>query len=321
VPALAKNLPLEIQNGLWEDMEFQNFWRQALQKGCIVHAGRTINIPSETQLIRSEGYDWKTLQSSFILRTDVSSEQAKVLNPQLLNEFFNHDIYFQNDTERGMTQKKGLIKAAKGKSLSVILTHPLPSDQWAKVLMECQRYKVSLQVECAPGVTLPKELVSSHMIITPKTTAWKSTESLAATQVITSTDVDTTLAMLIDQNKKKWQIIDVSECTPSDILERLDGSFNASSLRFEFSHKLCALSTALKNNTPIILKGRFSVELEQQLASLLLDRQRKESSTSMSPLILKPRSHCGHSKSWRFQPARKTQRPFTKLELQRSLKH
>jgi hypothetical protein len=289
VPALKLKgqddvLHLEIQNGLWNDQEFQNFWRQAFQRGFIEHAGRRIEISANLQLMQSTGYDWKALKTFFQVKKHLSSEQTEVLNPQRFNQFLKHDAYSQES--KTITNTQGFIEKAKGNFLKVILTHQLHEDQWARLLSECQLHKVNLQIECAPGVVLPKELLSTSSSIPPIITTWKSKNVLTATQVMTSSDVDSTIAMLTAQHHHKWQIIDVSECTAADLLERIDSSFNRESLSFSFQHQFCALNQALTAQTPLILKGRFSSELEQALAPLLLKRQKQAGSANLSPLVL-----------------------------------
>lgn len=90
--------------------------------------------------------------------------------------------------------------------------------------------------------------------------------------LICTTDMDTTLAGIIKTNNE-FLVIDVSECTSSDLLMKLNVEFDKEALKFDFSQTEGALTTALKDGKKVILKGCFSEELMDSLAPLLLERQ------------------------------------------------
>jgi hypothetical protein len=308
IAALRKNEPIEIQNGLWELDDFVLFWQEALLRRTIEHAGRIIHIPNNLKLIKHEGYAWADRALHLNVTTKDNSEHPNpleqkpghilalsskkgaknevlcelILNPSCFNDFFNHLSY--DNTTKSFNSQPGLIEANQGKSLNVYLTRGLSEDEWAMLLTECKRYQVFLNVSIAPKVTLPKELgvgwalaqqvpSNNHPVgPRPNLLQWNSKKHFN-TQVISSTDIDVTVTLL--NKHQSYQVIDISECTASDLIERLDGEFNQQTLRFEFQHTICALLNELNQGKRIILKGNFNPELADQLASLLLERQKK----------------------------------------------
>ena len=132
-----------------------------------------------------------------------------------------------------------------------------------------------LQAHYAPGVILPEELASPFVMQESSQQMTRFSQSMrvaASLQVIESTDMDTTIAFLSED--KHWQIIDISECEASDLLMKIDGDLvnKQTSPRFVFATKEGALLDAQKKNTNVILKGRFSPRLIDNLAFFLLEK-------------------------------------------------
>lgn len=272
---------LELQNAPWEDEDFQLFWQQAFLRGEVSQEGHRLALPTDLQLIVNQGYDWESLRSviHFINTESNSASSAHVeflaLNATILTEFFRR--YDYSESERSLIRQPGFIALNQGKTLCIQLTSALTEHEWADLLTECQKFQVILHVNNAPGVKLPPELA---LIAPEKPTLqrklWNQRHSLVtSTEIIVSTDIDTTVSLLTQQGD--WQVIDISECKAADLLLRLDGKLNPDTLRFEFQQKSAALLHGLAKNKRIILKGNFSKELADQLAPLLLTRQNSQS--------------------------------------------
>ena len=291
-PALQTGKPLLIQNGLWQDEEFKRFWQEAYLRGTIHHAGRDLIIPKNLIIKKEEGYDWNILKANLHLSPEPfnCSPDAKTLNPNCLTPFFSRYEFLQST----LMSRPGFIEEHKNKDshLNIYLTRPLGEEQWAMLLAECRQHGVQLQVHCAAGVKLPPMLgVLDARAANVK--PWRGKVS-SATQIITSTDVDTTVALLSKTNT--WQVIDVSECKPTDLLMRIHATLNDEQLSFEFHQTKGALLHGLEEQNNILLKGHFSAELADQLAPLLLERN--GTNASLGQLILV----CEKASSFQYLP-------------------
>ena len=283
IRALACGSALEIGRGLWDDLNFQRFWQEALLYKSIHYAGKSIAIPDDLQLIGHDKYDWERLVKQLTVASIFPGPTDIVINPHQLNTCFSR--YDCDNARKELIHHDGLIKANAQAELAVNITRSISEDQWAMLLTECERHGVNLTAYCAPGVIIPEELakqIESSMAIDYAIQPWDPS-TLAKTQIIVSTDVDTTVEML--DNQGHWQIIDISECKPSDLLTRINGALNQDTLHFEFNTDECALLHALKNNCRVILKGQFSEELIDNLAPLLLARLTDENPSGQLILV------------------------------------
>lgn len=269
VNALEKRMVIELKNAPWNATKFQLFWQQAFINGYIDHAGKRIPIPKELKLIQSEGYDWQLLSKPLKIETGLY-EGAQVINPTLFSQLLTQ--YQCDNNKKTIENNKGILETYAGKTLHVNLTRAIDEDGWAILLQNCLQHQVELVCHVAPNIILPKSL--GHAIVNEKCKeplSWnKSIQS--PTLILESTDRDTTLAEITNVSNE-WQVIDVSECQASDLLMKINGSFNQEALRFEFTEKQQALLTALNENKHVILTGTFSVELVDSLAPLVLARQ------------------------------------------------
>ncbi|KTC76917.1 AAA family ATPase [Legionella brunensis] len=247
--ALASNLPIEIKNGTWEDKKFTRLWQQIKIHKTITYANQKIDIPEKVQFFKTEGYPYLIPKMA-----PVFIPNAEVLNPTRLSQFFYQ--YQYNAQQQILEKRPGILESYAKKQLIVNLTRFLNDDEQAMLLLECKKHEVKMILRFNPA----GEPISFNK------------SSLTKTEVITSTDVDTTVAQ-ITQDSRDWQVIDVSECEAADLLFSIKGHLNKESLRFEFSETKQAVLTALAANKKVILKGRFSSELADLLAPLILERQ------------------------------------------------
>lgn len=256
---------LIIKNGPWHDPKFKAFWQRALRLGSIEKDGNLIQLPKHLQLQREEGYPH--LQPPQCIPGILAIPDTQILNPSLLEQFFCQ--YHYDKSSKTLDTSPGLIEeyAKKGQSLAVNLTRSLTLDQWARLLDSCTAHKVQLQVHFPPGVSLPS-IFQSTLVRREA----KAIPSHSKTQIIESTDVDATLAGLPKDPNKPWQIIDISECSESDLLHRITPIWDQEKGCYQFSKTQQALLNGLEQGEHIVLTGNISNELADALAPLLFKR-------------------------------------------------
>lgn len=291
--ALSASKTVTIEKGLWSDDNFNRFWQQALVRGYVECAEERITIPQDITLINKNDYNWATYKER--VRLLIEGTGLLVLNPHSMNKFISD--YRCDNTTKILRQvpgyiKQRLIRSIKSKrtnSLSVYLTRELDIDSWARLLEECQLHQIDLELQCAPGVSLPKELGLDAANTVAESSQWD--KSIPITDLcLYSTDPDTTVAILSKNNN--WQIIDISELGYSDLIEHLDGKLNNNALHFEFTKQVGALLKGLNKKQNFILKGEFSQELVDQLASLLLRRQKSQFSCKGRLVLIPSNEGC-----------------------------
>ena len=269
--AIRKGLPIEIQNGPWENDNFMRFWQQACLRGKIEHDGRKIVIPASLQLLQQEGYDWKALTMNVCWQPGLLPN-AKVLNPSCFSEFFIR--YEYDPVHKGLSTTSGILKTYAGQELHINLTRELSEDEWASFLSTCQQYQIQLFVHCAPSVTVPEQVTNGVSILPQAETPlhpWDGCLS-GPTTALESTDINCTVAG-ITSHDSNWQVIDVSESDADDLLTHTNYDFNPKTAKLTLEQTKCALLVALEQNQKVILKGVFSPALVDALAPLLLERQ------------------------------------------------
>ncbi|CEK10855.1 AAA family ATPase [Legionella hackeliae] len=267
VSAFASGLPIELQNAPWHDPRFINFWLSMQIHRKIESNGRTLDVPANLQLLKSEGYDWNRLAKLIDFKMGCKSN-AVVLNSTSLSDFFNqYDCDNQSNT---LDQIPGILENHSQKVLDVNLTSLLEEDEWAMLLTACEKYRVKLVCHTPLGVNLTTPFAEKLPINRIPSKIWQG--EMTSTLIISSSDPDTTVSKLIKEDKD-WQVIDVSECSSADLLVAMQGKLNPKLMKFEFNRSEKALLTALASEQKVILKGSFSKELSDSLASLLLKRQ------------------------------------------------
>ncbi|KTD52730.1 hypothetical protein [Legionella quateirensis] len=264
---------ITIENGPWDDEDFNLFWTEACYPGTQYFPGSSIPVPSTIQLNKKTGYalnelkEWLQVQN---LSDDCmnSKDHPHVLNPHRIADYFHNYRYEESD--HSLRKEPGLIEQAQNSTLDVSFTRSISLDDWARILTECQKYQVRLRVNPAPGVSFPDSFEFNALDNRLEQTNWHPT-GLCKTEVIKTTDSDATISMLAT-SQSDWHVIDVSELDASDLLRRIDGQLNKELLQFKFHQRSSWLLAALAAGKNVVLKGHFSKELEDQLASLLVQR-------------------------------------------------
>jgi hypothetical protein len=249
--ALNDGRPIELKNGLWDDEDFCYFWRRLMYFKYIEHEGVCYKIFPETTFLKSEGYHWPQLKKQFHLSFYPPAKNTPVLNPTLLGNFFDNCEYDHQNKKPSMLP--GLIETHKNKSLSICITRSLSEDEWGRLLSECKKHQVLLTCYCALGVTLPFSPTPDAELLIKN----------SPDQIIKSNDIDAALILNTQNQNEKWQIINISECHPNNLLTHIDETFKETK---------GALLQALDAKKSVVLIGTFSPELADSLAPLLLAR-------------------------------------------------
>jgi hypothetical protein len=265
--AAAAGQPLEIRNGLWHLREFQLFWQQACVQGMIPYQQQAIILPKNFQIIKSEGYQWELLSKQVKLYPGILQKDVAVLNPKNFSQYFEMAEFHAHDNTLHASLG-GLIAKYKDKSLTINLTRALSDEQWAELLDHAKNFNVRLQIYYAKDVALPAEL--AHRIL--KSSESKAPEARLHTRVIVSNEADIVIEHLRREKSVSWKVIDVSECTIADLLLRTTYNKDVSGQYYEFKQIPQVLLSALARNENIILTGRFTSDLADGLAGLLLQR-------------------------------------------------
>ncbi len=277
---------IEFKNAPWQLKEFRTFWQQArLHKKITVH-GKEIKIPDNFKVHTSEGYQWETLLegttwNALSVEPGASSTEVFILNPTTFNQYLKNYQWIEGDQ---LDLKPGWIEKTKNATLSLLLTRELSSHQWGELLTFAQKHNVKLNIETAPGVSLPEgfpefikqKLKKFRATVTSETNQEIKTdirlEALPTQKghVILSEDIDYAIASLKDThpNPQSIKIITISECEARHLLVSITPHFNQETLDYKFIQKMGALWEALENGETIILKGNFKTELIDALAPL-----------------------------------------------------
>lgn len=282
--ALASGLPIVIENGPWDSEAFQLFWHQAFLHQRIDHSGRVIELPSTLDIRKSEGYNWS------ILTTDIQWDrvfynEGEVLTSDNLSSFFKR--YVCDKENQRLLCLPGVIASHPLKDLHLNVTRFLNEDEWAMIMQACQMHNKTLHLHCAPSLKLPKALEEQlNTEEAPWSAPWNGLLNETKTTIIASTDVDSTVRHIIAEDEE-WQVIEISECEASHLLDRIEGKIKkdeiTGELQFIFDQFDCVLKQCLEKRRPVILKGKFSSNLVDGLSKLLLDRQ---GNLSLSHLVI-----------------------------------
>jgi hypothetical protein len=73
-------LPIEIQNGLWEDPPFKQFWQHAFLRGFIDTDGGRLLLPKTLQLVQPIPYFAAEKLSFFKIKEDVKNSSSSPIN-------------------------------------------------------------------------------------------------------------------------------------------------------------------------------------------------------------------------------------------------
>ncbi|KTD02076.1 hypothetical protein Lgee_0768 [Legionella geestiana] len=206
---------LVIGQGLWNDREFINFWREVRLHGGVWHEGEFRPIAKEVTLLRVDHYPWEQYRAHVISTGTIPPAECHVLNPACLHAFMQ-GVVVENATLKNVP---GLIERFSGGTLPVYLTTELDDDNIAMLADMCAKHHVTLDVLAADGIRLPEALNLTLQHTAHSESPWSRETPPQALTIICSLDPDTTEAMM--HLPEGIRILDISECTIDDLLERL----------------------------------------------------------------------------------------------------
>ena len=278
IQALSKTPPpktIVLNNAPLNNERFQQFWQHAQLTGWIEYEDQRIAFPKDTRLIHQSGYPF---DADVIVNVSYEppTKAMPVLNSHLLSGFLKKYEYRNN--EHSIYHIEGLLqehqRTTPDEPFSIYLSESMSPSNWSLLVSACLAYNIKLSITLSPSATLPSPLDTTypkpeHPVTTPN--VWTSTSTLSATQAIVSHDRDVTLSQL-QQTLSNPMYIDVTELNASELLLKLDGTFNQDTLKFEFNQYQGALLKALSEGKTVVLHGTFSDELRHRLSTLLMER-------------------------------------------------
>ncbi len=261
-----KQTNIHIKNGPWELPEFRQFWNDIKRDSGFKFYGQWLNVLENLDVTRSEGYDWANL-TCFESFSIPDTANRHLLNPSTLSHCFG-----EYDLKEGqLYAHEGWLEKAKNSPLFFYVTRNLSLDQWAQLLTEAKKYQITIRLQCAPNITLPdevkvleeKEACSDDPMISNSLQALNITKGNS--QVIISDDANYTAARLT-QYHPSCKIVTISENESSDLFYKIDSKMDGT--HFQFSEQVGAVWQALQAGETVILKGKISPAMADQLASL-----------------------------------------------------
>jgi hypothetical protein len=165
-------------------------------------------------------------------------------------------------------EKPGWLEQNAGKTIPIEITGHLSEAQWSQLLDEAAKWKVILQIHPKENLELPKNMIG------PSKDALHTASPLRYSNVFLSSDPGFVAAQLKEKNPNA-EIIDISECIPSDILIKIDYDLERfqKDRQFYFDEKKSDILKRLEQGQDFILKGSLSTELLDTLAPLLLGQK------------------------------------------------
>ena len=264
--ALRSGKPITLGNAPRDSKGFEEFWLEARANGFILYEQQQIDLPDNFSLAFRQGYQWGAYAQSVLSWRDGIDPQAETLNAFTMSDFITR--YECIADSKSVMAIDGLLKTTyAGQTLSLNISHHLSADQLASFISESTAAGVTLNLNLAPGVHLPQELID---LLPPQSHPLPPIEPVPGTRLIASSDPDETRASFGSEGVIP---INVSECEPADLLNSIDGFFDKASCRLRF-HDTHGLLPDLLNSDAhtLILKGNFSSELNQALTPYLLKR-------------------------------------------------
>ena len=254
--AINQKKPIELINGLWDNVEFVQFWEQAMLSGRIEHAGDSINV-SKNVIFKSPFNNKKRSLNAEQVVERFDDSLQDTLNPSSFAQYF----FKYECVEPNLYTRPGIIAANAGKELHVNITRDLNPNQWDELLNECELHHVKLICHRQP---LAEKLLFNYEI---------KSDSL----IIQSNDLDVTAKQLGEKNPSI--VINITDLESTDILTKIKITSNVSEnnkREFDFSLERNALYKALDENKNVILKGQPTERMMDALASFMLERRGKE---------------------------------------------
>ena len=239
-----------IKNGPWQDPDFNLF--------LSIHA---IKNQATFRYYQLDGYNWATLTTCIQHDPVHTPRTSLVLNATQLPLFLHQ--YKHQRSKKTIHRGLGWLEKNKNQDILVLVTSALNDDEWALFLTECITHQVRLSIQFASN-TAPEWMPNPQPL---------NLINATNNTVIISNDVDFSLHKILKEDPEAL-VIDISECTPTDLFNQLSAHFDKTKQKLRFTQRASFLGRALSEGKHVILKGSFSKELSDTLAKYLL-KQRK----------------------------------------------
>lgn len=280
--ALSSGKGLCIENPPKES-DFELFWQQAILTRKIQHPLGILTLPDDIKLSSREGYHWQQLTKRMTFLAE-PPEKAILINPYELSKFFRRYVCHDDVLEI----QPGFLEENKNKRLSLHVTREISEDAWAECLTMAEYYNIDLEIYAEEHIVLPIYFNRNKPLVTEKQeNFWDG--KITSTLILQSEDPDTSVAYCLNHLPKNTRVIDISECSPFDLLKSLHGEFNQTTLTFTFSQKESVLMKTLLSGETVILTGNFSPDLADALSSVIIARLSSFAENVQGTLILIPK--------------------------------
>jgi hypothetical protein len=261
--ALESRKTIVLQNAPWQDKAFELFWAKIQIDGGF----KDLPVPPIRQC---EGYEWEQLKGShqacYVACDAFYDASTTLLNPNTINQFISN---YRCDNEQ-LIKEPGLIQQHQLKHkasppippLPCLVTSTLSDNDWAKLLTIAK--EITLDLKILPNVTIPDDL--SHAL--DLGVSLENCPIDTPSPITVSTDIDASVQIILKEIHD-YTVIDATECSPSDLLERTDAAFDKKHHTFSFQRTKKAVVTLLESGQKVLLTGPFSAELSDALLPYL----------------------------------------------------
>jgi hypothetical protein len=249
---LAGEKSVTLRNAPWDLPAFQLFITELLSKRQMTINGKTHPISADFEILRDDSpYELnQSIYKAEAYTKTTSLNQCYALNSMTFNSLFSG---FKAENKQLKTLD-GLIKTHENKTLSLFVSETLSENKWARILYEAEENHTKLQIIVGPGARLPfaPSITTTERVISPS-------------QLIETNDIDLCAALqasdafVLPVNEKTTY----ADLTGTHKIKKLDDGVLCD---FEIG----SLTKALREGKKVILKGKLSPQLAQQLSSVYL---------------------------------------------------
>lgn len=270
-----------LRNAPWALPDFQLFITELLARRRIEVNGKSYDIPEDFHVLRSDlPYSFESIPYTVeAYSQDTSLQDAYVLNSMTFNSLFQQVQAKQHQ----LNTMPGLLATHQDQPLKLFVTQTLTDLQWARINNEVNKHGTLLHVVLARGVRLP-----THRQIV-------STETLQAHSIrlIETNDPDFVSSELPEDTL----IIPVNEKTTYvDLTGTQKVRKHGDEISCEYLPGI--LTSALQSGKKVVLKGRLSDALAQELSPVFLrylstNGKREENLTGELTFLVDSPAHFG----------------------------
>lgn len=236
---------LIINNPPKNDEEFERFIHDLEEGYDFKYLDQSFKLP-RMKVTRTEARDYAHLAQA--VNTYHNQTSAEVLSSTFIHQVVNPGT-FDRCIETNSIRNNKLITSPGW--LASYISRTLSEEQWCYLLGNAARKSLNLYL--APGVDFPSnfsQFVAHTQDLSSKGQAFFRTPQPSMTNNTT--------------------VIDVSECSPDDLLYRFSYRFDSQSGCFVFEETISDVWLRLERGETIILTGNISQEIQDHLTSLLL---------------------------------------------------